>query len=535
MKLKLLIASSLLMIFCSVRGQAVMDAYKLAETELTGTARFMSMGGAFGALGGDVSAIAVNPAGIGVYKSSEVVGTLNFQNVEATTMRMGMDMKNNKFQVNFNNLAFVGTFPLYSDVAPLLNVGFSYNRLNSFDRKYGTSVGASSSSMSEYMAWKTGNLDLGTLQNAKWGSGVDWLSIIGYDSYLITPNNKGGYKSTLLNQNGVNTPFRFENDLHVRERGSTNSYDFNIGTTFNDMLSVGMSLSVTDMDYRMNSVYAEDIYGRNGSGGFTIGNEQKTEGVGWDLGLGVIFKPIQELRIGIAYHSPTWYNMSNYSYAYSDDKLSGIINEMDLPADRRDTYKNGGDDTGDEWAKWDYKMRTPDRWVFSLAGVLGKNAILSLDYELVDYKKSKFSERALYADYSQTNGEIKDFYRLASTVRIGAEYRFTRQFSGRVGYSWQQSPYESEFKNNDYTVFTAGAASQYVVSGDKNYITWGLGYRFTRSFYTDIGFVYKTQKSDMYMYGGSDKIRLKENGFQGVITLGYRFNIDAGRDAYAFN
>lgn len=31
------------------------------------------MGGAFGALGGDISGIAINPAGIGVYQKSEIV------------------------------------------------------------------------------------------------------------------------------------------------------------------------------------------------------------------------------------------------------------------------------------------------------------------------------------------------------------------------------------------------------------------------------------------------------------------------------
>ena len=41
-----------------------------------GTARFMSMGGAFTALGGDISTLSQNPAGIGVFRTSEMMSNL---------------------------------------------------------------------------------------------------------------------------------------------------------------------------------------------------------------------------------------------------------------------------------------------------------------------------------------------------------------------------------------------------------------------------------------------------------------------------
>lgn len=524
MKRRLLITSALLFSLSYVaKGQEVMDAYKLTQTELTGTARSMSMGGAFGALGGDISGIAINPAGIGVYKSSELVTTLNFQNVEAKTDRPDGSLKDSKFKVNFNNLAFVGVFPLYNDVAPLLNVGFSYNRLKSFDRKYKTVTGGMGHSLADYIAEKSTGAPLSTLggDGGWFGDGADWLSMVGYRGYLIDGNGRDGDNYQLYKP--TNPGMGVANDLSVKEKGSINTYDFNIGTTFEDMLSVGLTVSVTDINYKMYSFYGEDVIDGDRSGWFELENELKTEGTGVKLGLGVIFKPVQELRIGIAYHSPTWYDMTDYAYVHYNQDFTNILANMDLPPDAKNNYNPGYLDS-DGAARLDYEMRTPDRWVFSLAGVLGANAIISLDYELTDYKKTKFDNRnSYYSDgwYDPVNADIKDFHKLSSTLRLGGEYRFTPQFSGRIGYQWQQSPYE-KIENGGW-VYTAGSIPQYVIPADKHYITWGLGYRFSKNFYTDIAFVYRTQESELYFYSNADKVDLKEDGFQGALTLGFRF------------
>lgn len=523
MKRRLLVASALLLSLSPfVQGQEVMDAYKLSQTELTGTARSMSMGGAFGALGGDVSAIAINPAGIGVYKSSEVVTTLNFQNIENKTSdpkRESLEVK--KFKVNFNNLAFVTSFPLYNDNVPTFNIGFSYNRLMSFDRKYSTNFGDMSRSMSDYIADRTNSQNLSEADIRKGGwDNTDWLSIIGYKGFLIDPNAEGGFSSTFSPDMGI------ANMMRIREKGSVNSYDFNMGVNIDNLVSVGMTVAVTDLDYKMTSYYFEDVYSGDKMGSFDLVNHQKVEGTGWNLGLGVIFTPIDELRLGIAYHTPTWYNMTRYASVYYEHDFRNIINEMILPQSVKDDYAKSPKFVDSDGArKADFKMRTPDRWVFSVASVLGGKAILSLDYELIDYTKTKYSDRnSYYYDYQNfdpVNRDIKSQYKLTSTIRLGGEYRFTPQLSGRLGYQWQQSPYED--LNPDKIIHTAGSVTQFVVSGDKQYITWGLGYRFTKNFYTDLAFVYRTQDSDLYFFDTAEKIKLKENSFQGALTLGFRF------------
>lgn len=542
MKQKLGITAALLLSWSAINAQGVFEANKLSQTELRGTARSMSMGGAFGALGGDVSAIAINPAGIGVYKSSEIVATLDFQNVENKATSKGNSATENKFRVNFNNLAFVGTFPLYNDVAPLINFGFSYNKVKSFERKYSMSgSGASNGTLSDYMAARAnkykgapGDWALKGKTQAQrddmWRFD-DWMPIFGQNGSLFSydGNRDERYISSTRGMD-VN------NSLFVEEKGSVDKYDFNIGTTFADMLSAGLTVSVTDINYRMHSKNVENFHdkGLDAYGGYDLYNNLKTEGTGWQLGLGVIFKPVQELRLGISYHSPTWYNMTDY---YSAD-LNDNFNEM-----KKAGHSNFTQYEGDGWVKSmdgdfdnraEYKLRTPDMWTFSIAGVLGGNAILSLDYELVDYTKSTLKDRdgRVTEGNAFENDRTKDAYKLTSTLRVGAEYRITSQFSGRVGYSWQESPYSKDFlnminpnknKNWDKYYDTVGSVPHYVIGKDTHYITWGLGYRFTRNFYTDLAFVYKTQKGELYTHSMSDVTRLKETSVQAALTMGFKF------------
>src|SRR5674536_391977 len=70
-----LLISAVLFMFQGVIAQNVDDALRYSQSFYGGTARFMSMGGAFTALGGDISSLSQNPAGLGVFRSSEITLT----------------------------------------------------------------------------------------------------------------------------------------------------------------------------------------------------------------------------------------------------------------------------------------------------------------------------------------------------------------------------------------------------------------------------------------------------------------------------
>lgn len=524
-------------------GQNELDVYKLSRNDLTGTARSVAMSGAFGALGGDLSGVAINPAGIGVYKGSEFVTTLNFQNANTqTSVANGFNVKDNKFKLSLNNLGYIASVPIDNEDVPRINFGFAYNRLKNFDKKYTMDAGSQYYSLTDYIAAKSYGVSESNLKNSVTAdgfnppSGTPWLSALAYQSYLINytglNDNKPVYSSLLPATESV-APL-----LEVEEKGAIDKYDFTVGTTISDKLSIGLTLSVTDIGYTMYSYYGEG-FEKGENNGFSLENYLNTEGSGFQMNVGLIYKPINALRLGFSYQSPTWYSITDHYSANMTENVSDYVTEPG--------YSPGTYVTKTGLAYTDYKMRTPDRWTFSIAGVIGQVAILSADYELTNYKNMKLSDDNDPTWTSNQKYFIGQDFKAASTLRLGAEVRFTQQFSGRVGYSWQQTPLAKDFQNGSsiYTgdigeqVVIGGTIPHFTLDGDVNYITYGLGYRFSKSFYTDVAFIMRSQKADLYPFaklynvpqnGGTSQdfaavvpAELKSNTFSGLLTFGFRF------------
>ena len=220
-------------------GQGEIEANQFSRGDLNGTARSVSMGGAFGALGGDLSGVAINPAGIAVYRSSEIAGTAVFTNEKFKTG----DVSNSKSNFNLNNLGFVGYFPTRNYNVPVVNFGFSYNKVNSFDREIGAFNPDRGTSLMDYMAdisSRGTGVNPSTLQFDTnddsvdpFNSGAPWLSVLGFNSYLINDHqDANGFYYTPLHDE------RVSNSLHLSERGSVDTYDFTVGTYINNVLNL---------------------------------------------------------------------------------------------------------------------------------------------------------------------------------------------------------------------------------------------------------------------------------------------------------
>lgn len=526
------LVSTLLIVSTSLFAQGEVDALRFSREGLYGTARAMSMGGAFGALGGDLSALTINPAGIGVYRSSEVVGTLNLSRNRSVVG----DQTANKNRFDMDNLGFVGYFPLRNDAIPLINFGFSYNKLKSFDKNI-SAIGTAKGTLIDYIyndylfnleeGLITNHEDLFIVDKDKGlnASGEDpftylpWLSVLGRNSYLIHPDPQG---TGLIPLNTRNESAR--NEIILSERGYIDNYDFTVGTTLGNVLNLGLALSIKDISYSLVSDYLEDF----DNGGYTLTNWLTTSGAGFSAKFGAIYRPVNELRLGLAYHTPTWYALNETYEAQLADALENYVE--DLNYEKGETYS----------ARFpnDYDLKTPGKLVASIATVLGSRFIASLDYELTDYSTMKLSvpsgayEREDW--YDPDNEYIKMDYRPASTIRAGVEYRFTQQFSGRLGYAWMQNPYDAEFRESgDPSI--VGSNTIYRIEGDTNYLTGGLGYRFNRNFFIDMAVVYNSQTDDLYPFPNiftanrgellidANPFKLKNSSLKGLITLGYKF------------
>lgn len=568
--MKTYVLASLLAIPLFSSAQSAIDGYRFSQPDLKGTARFMSMGGAFGALGGDISAISVNPAGLGVYRRNEASVTLNLDVQNSTSEAQGFKNSQSNTKFLFQNAGGVASWNLASSVMPNFNFAFYYNKAASFNARYSGAIPTLSNSLTNYIAGicntegvtvgdvtTTGSFDPYNPNDG--GYAAPWLSILGYDSYFITPTGDED-NPHWKGQWGNNTSGTGVFD--VQTSGAVNEYNIAFGGNFVNKVFWGVDFGIVDMDYAMTAVWGEQLensvvdnhYGT--SSAWTMTNRYTASGTGFNVKVGLIYRPIQEFRLGLSFASPTWYSIDESYIAGTNFNYGVAIPDLQ----QSNAVTNGG-----YWGSNSYNFRTPWRLTLSAAGVIGRKLIVSADFDWQKVNKMRFYESGggfydygfdddYYPDWDwpfyapsagvqkaspsilntdpwyATNNDIESYYKSTTTLRLGAEYRITPRFSVRAGYSYVSSPVRKEAKDGSMMVYTSGTMTNYRMDNTTNYITCGLGYNFN-NFFIDGAYVHKRMSSEYHAYtpdpvnpqipSPSSKLTLSNN--QIILTAGVKF------------
>lgn len=534
------------------QAQTPIDAYRLTQPDLKGTARFMSMGGAFGALGGDLSSLSQNPAGIGVYRSSEIGFTLDLDAQSTNSKAYGANNSLSNTHFYLNNIGGVLTLRLPSQSVPNLNFGFTYNKSSSFNRRYGGGIGRLANSVTNYIAGLSNSegytvADLAGDKNYDpynpiGGIAPNWLSVLGYESYFMSYD--GDPNAPVWKGQWGQSTSGFAN-YEVEESGCIDSYNLALGGNINNVVFWGMDFDISYLNFTTHTMYQEtlndsyvpddyfytDYQGvQKSNSDLGLYNDYKVTGTGFNYKLGIIVKPIQELRIGFAFHTPTWYRLTESFYANTDFRYGDAGEIENKQFEQKET--NGG-----FIGTNDVNLRTPWKIIASVAGVIANRFIVSADYEWANYGAMKFSDPYSYSwdaggrydSFSHTNNLMSQYYRSTNTLRLGAEFRVLPQFSVRAGYSFVSSPVTPAAADNRMGIETADTMPQYRFDDTTNYITAGLGYRY-KKFYADLAYVYKHMKSTYHAFTpdpGSDipspQASLSFNNSQIVLSAGFKF------------
>ena len=542
-------------------AQSAIDGFRFSQPDLKGTARYMGMAGAFGALGGDLSSISTNPAGIGVYRRNEIGITMDIDVQSVTSESQGLKNKQSQTNVLLNNVGGVATWNLMNSTMPNFNIGFTYNRLASYNSHYAGDIPNLRNSLTDYIAGVT-NVEGLTVGDLVADQSFDpynppdippfnsiyipWISVLGYNSYFISPEGDED-QPKWKGQWGPNTSGVGMFD--VLTSGGANEYNIAVGGNIANKIFWGLDLGIVDMTYNMTARWGEnlkdavvqDIYGdfRNTSANWDITNFYHASATGYNIKLGLIYRPIQELRLGLSFSSPTWYSVNESYIASTYFEYPDI--EYLIPNDPSSNdyaVTNGG-----EWGLNSYNFRTPWKLTASAAGVIGRNLILSADVEWQKFNKMRFyyGGSSSYYDsgynFGRTNNDIEEYYKTTTTVRLGVEYRITPRFSVRAGYAHVASPVTKDMKDDSLPmpVTTSGTMPNYRNDNSTSYITFGLGYNFN-SFYIDGAYVHKSMSSTYHAYtfdpgselynippmtSPSSKLSLNNN--QIVLSAGVRF------------
>ncbi|PCH94451.1 MAG: hypothetical protein COB85_05615 [Bacteroidetes bacterium] len=425
----------------NVSAQNEVDALRMSQTGVFGTSRYVAMGGAFGALGGDLSVVAANPAGLGVYRQSELSFTtvMFLESTKAT--HYGETDRGNKFNVNFGNIGIVlaklqNNSHQTSWVATQL--AFTYNKTINFNNRTRlVGFNPTSSLLDHYLLDVQGTFQSELEAYNPFGAGLAW------QTYLLNPLDTVDSNSymTVVNGGGL------EQTKTIRRKGGVNELAVSVAANYANRLYIGASLGFPVVKYTETSTYREEDINDTIAylNYFTLEDNFTTTGNGINFKIGIIYRAANWIRIGAAFHTPTFYALSDEFTSKMNASFDSIP-EWSSSTDREyeAVSPNGS---------FDYKIISPMRLMGNIAFVIGKQGLLSADYEWVDYSTASLSSPSF--SFSNSNREIANKYKGNGILKIGTEWRFL-PFIFRGGYVLYGTPFKTSTQKGVRSSYSLG-------------------------------------------------------------------------------
>ncbi len=506
-----------------INAQDRFDAIRFSQNFYEGTARFTSMGGAFSALGGDFTSLSINPAGVGVYRAMEftITPAISYSSTSSAYGNAASTSDSNT-KFGLSNMGFV--MPLYSKLQDKglvsMNFGVGYNKLNNFNSNssaIASNVPAEQSMVNAIV--DQSNYTAGPL-NFDDQSVFSWPVVMAWGNFLIMENGTGGYQ--------IDGGVKLKNHTKYAQtmtEGNIGEYVFSFGGNISHKFYFGLTFGIQDISYESTKLYEEVMNNPEGLSNFIFDQYYRTSGTGYNFKAGMIYRPIPDLRLAFAVHTPTFYELTDEYSAYQ--QADYIDDGSRHPSSSPVNF-------------FDYRINTPYKLIAGAAYTFKNYGLISVDYEFVDYSSMRMKETYDYWGPNGFDGEndiIKNSLRAASNLRVGIEGNLPAGFALRAGYSYYGSPYKSNIKDGDNF--------GYILDGDNNdavivpNYSWGIGdnttnvfsagfgYRFTHGF---IDFAYSLASSkveyllDAYgNFGYMAPVTVKNKFNRFALTFGLRF------------
>jgi hypothetical protein len=510
----LLLLAGLTFITIEAQEHTQNDVLRFAVDNITGTARFRSMGGAFGALGGDLSALNQNPAGSIFFNNNYTTATLTSYNTKNSSSYFGTktNENDNSFDLNQAGVAFVFVDDNSNTDWKKFTIALNYENTNNYDNSFFSAGINPYNSISQYFVNQANGVPLELLQtlpNETYADLYNYLgglpdsdypnvdgfqaqqAFFGYQGYAINPNNN--IPGNTAYSSNVPTSNNYYQDYYEITTGYSGKGTLNFATMYKDILSLGVNLNFhyTDLT-RTTSVYEDyDINDLTKLQSLQFDTETHTFGQGFSFNFGAIVKATKSLRLGLAYESPTWYRLEDEQrqlicadcYSQNNEVIVDPNTIMIYPA---------------------YKIQTPTKWTGSAAYIFGKQGLLSVDVSTKDYSTSRIKPKN-DPKYITINNDIRNSLDKAIEIRVGGEYKI-KQLSLRGGYHFDESPYKVDQTFGDLTGYSGG-----------------IGYNFGES-KLDLAYTYEHRKMNQTLIssGMTDPARISR--YNNNVTLSYSVN-----------
>lgn len=469
----------------TIFAQNSTDAYRFSSYDILGSARFVAMGGAFSSVGGDLSTLNYNPAGLGIYQSGEInfSPSIYYTSTDAVyNERNGYDAKAN---INHGLLGMVSTFKSREGSKAkksgwkAFNYGVSLNRTKNFHNTFFISGESYSSSLAD--VWR--DFANGTYPEDlhPFYEGLAW------ETYLLDtiPGSPNQYYS--------NAPLDGVMQTYWEEsKGYVNELSFAMSANYNNKLILGLSLGIPNLyfsrliEYTEYAIKTPELYEFDE---FVYTERLITEGAGINAKIGFLYIVSPAFRISGAYHTPTYYGELVDEYSSSIESVMGDNNSYSKDSPIGNMV---------------YNLSTPSRAMAGISFFMGKKGFISLDYEYMDYGKSRLSSSSY--SFTNENQDIRSDYQVTHNIRLGGEWKLDN-LSLRGGYNIIESPMLADVNN--------------IVSSA---YSWGFGYRVGNSYF-DFAYYKRTTENLFYMYNPDyvNPASLTNTTGNYIFSVGFKF------------
>jgi long-subunit fatty acid transport protein len=478
---RILVITGLVLLTSSLFAQYPEDALRFSQIYWQGTARSMAAGSAFAGLGADFLTASTNPGGMAMYRSnvlsvSPEVFSRTYNSIYVNNDGSSAPQTSaNKTMFDFSNIGYVIAKPIGRGGKgwKFYQISFGINRLNNYNSEVNMEGFSENTSRIDVYLEQTFDM----FDN---GFGLDQINE--YDPFYLGP----AWETFLMDTVAVDDELILTSPVpaggvlqnqQIRTKGSSNEFVASFSANFNDVLYVGATLGIPFLRYIRESVYSETD-AENMSDTFnhwSVSEYLTTRGWGINFKLGAIVRPADWIRIGAAFHTPTYY------FSMRDSWYTNTTSDVFALSLGSQYFGNVESITGD----YNYRLTTPMRFIGSVAFVIKEIGFISAEYEYADYSSAKFGASDYGFDVENTS--IGSIFQATHNLRFGTEWRISK-LSLRAGYAYYPSAYS-----------TSPETGEAYNDGSRRSFSGGIGYRWN-DLALDFAYVRSTMKEDYYMY-----------------------------------
>ncbi|WP_010520625.1 OmpP1/FadL family transporter [Aquimarina agarivorans] len=435
-------------------GQTTSDIFDISNTHNLGTARYNGLSGAFGALGGDLTAVAENPAGGAVFTNSYGSATLSQGSSDFNSNYFNTNTPTNEANFNFNQIGGILILKNDDDSSSIskISLGLLFNKDNDYRREYELNGNSSTGNIGGYFVGQANGFTVDTISVR---DGEDFES-----AYIDIGESNGfgvrGQQAFLAREAFIITEDESDDRLYSSEvsgignsqkintitSGRSSKISINLAFEIDKKIYLGGNLNFHNYDLRKRSLISEiNNETTDDVSELFFETRSRTFGNGFSLSLGAIAKVSKQLRVGLSYQTPTWSTLQNEL----DQNLTSFLNINNNEIREIDPRL--------VFLYPEYDLRTPGEIAASFAYVFGKNGLFSAQYSRKDFSNIEYGDNAF--DFDILNRRIKNTFQAVNTIKVGGEYRY-KKWRLRGGINYATSPYKNDQIAGDTQGFSLG-------------------------------------------------------------------------------